>query len=83
MVSQKVKQAILAMETPYDKAMRLKLKLAKSKTHSLSIKRANSLKIDPNLMIKLYPRSFKIENGNIMFNTVVVSNPQLLTPLSF
>lgn len=68
MVSQKIKQAIIAMESPYDKAMRLKFKLTKSKTHAIKIEHARRLNLNPESIVSTYPRSFKLDNGYVKFN---------------
>jgi len=63
----KRKLYIQALETPYEKAIRLKHKLAKSSTHSIKIERAETLHLNPLDIIARYPRTFKMDGPYITF----------------
>lgn len=71
------------METSYDKAIRMKYKIAKSKDKCLSIKRATTLNLNPTKLVELYPRTFKIENNQVKFNIQVVNDERLNEPINF
>lgn len=70
------------METTYDKAIRMKYKIAKSKSKCLSIKRANTLNLNPHKLVELYPRTFKIVEDRVVFNITTIENPKLNEPLT-
>ena len=78
MDKQKLKQSIIALESPYDKAIRLKYKLTKAKSHSIPIKRAVTLHLNPYDLVTRYPRSFVIENDYIRFNNHVVDTSYMI-----
>jgi hypothetical protein len=64
------KQLIAASETPYDKAIKLKVKLAKSKTHKMKLSYASKIHLEPLTLVQLYPKTFKIHDNHIMFQEI-------------
>jgi len=65
---QLIKQRILDSESLYDKAIRMKHKLAISKDHHMKISRAHDQHLEPTKLCIMYPKTFKVCNGYVTFN---------------